>query len=377
MPYICLTQNIPDGTVQITDLLPNVSTRNATTDGPGQNRYVNRVQNEDVRFGSKTANAAKGLKAYLLDRVVPGGNAAPSLTVTLNAPQAGAELNLYGVVFAYNAAPTITSQEWSDATSLAAAINHATAQALFEAAFDTGHWLTAAVVGPDVVVSANTTATVIPNAYPALDVSASPTGEVDVSSDRVLLTGGGKWSHANVTTAASNLIARCDAGQSLMVSDVNTVLAAVVANTALGTQAGGNSSLSEILSILSGREFYLPAGSEVYNSSDVKVSNHGSFTRANVQNGTIMVNGEYRPSTIGGDVVQVERKPVRPTVQSSSFQLSLVGGVLKHFTEGVTLFPDSDVVPPTPWTYQSNSALVNLTNRRLVTVYDDDGSLLA
>ena len=109
MPYICLTQNIPDGTVQITDLLPNVSTRNATTDGPGQNRYVNRVQNDDVRFGFKTANAVKGLKAYLLDRVVPGGNAAPSLTVTLDTPQAGATLNLYGVVFAYNVAPTITS----------------------------------------------------------------------------------------------------------------------------------------------------------------------------------------------------------------------------------------------------------------------------
>ena len=45
-------------------------------------------------------------------------------------------------------------------------------------------------------------------------------------------------------------------------------------------------------------------------------------------------------------MVQVERKPIRPTVQSSSFQLSLVGGVLKQFAEGVTLFPDSDVVPP-------------------------------
>ena len=63
----------------------------------------------------------------------------------------------------------------------------------------------------------------------------------------------------------------------------------MVANTALGTGSGANSTLADILFNIGGREFLLPAGSEVYASNNVKLATHGSFTRPNVQNGTVMV----------------------------------------------------------------------------------------
>ena len=41
--YICMKRtDIPDGVLQITDLQPNVSQRNAAIDPPGQTKYINR-----------------------------------------------------------------------------------------------------------------------------------------------------------------------------------------------------------------------------------------------------------------------------------------------------------------------------------------------
>jgi hypothetical protein len=401
MPYICLTQNIPDGTVQITDLLPNVSTRNATTDGPGQNRYVNRVQNDTVSFGgpdygdAKTPFPYRGLSAYIVDRIVPGGGAFAELRVNLVDPQAGTFITFnYGsgfVDFVFDAAPDPALGTWNDATTLAAALNHANARATFQLGYGTGNWVTGVVDGSDVILRANSKSGAFLTAYPNVSFSVGPGAlritTTPANANQLFLPGGditdpkGKWTPAQVAGIAAAIIARMDAGQALTESDVNTVLSGVVSDTALGTDlGGGTSSLSDILAILAGREFYLPAGSVLYTnlaSTNAKTAIQGTFTRTSVTNGSAMVNGEYRPVTVGGDVVQVERKPVRSTVQSSSLQNSLAAGVLKHFTEGITLFPDSDSVPTIPWTYQSNTALTNLTNRRLVTVYNDDGSLLA
>ena len=50
MPYICLARtDIPDGTLQVLDLVPNTSLR-SNLDPPGQTRYVNRVQNDPVSY---------------------------------------------------------------------------------------------------------------------------------------------------------------------------------------------------------------------------------------------------------------------------------------------------------------------------------------
>ena len=96
MPFICLANaNVPDGTVQITDLWPNESQRNQSIDPPGQNRYLSRPAGDLVALagaGPITLLPApaisdqfviEGLEAYIADRVDPGGSEAATGTMTL------------------------------------------------------------------------------------------------------------------------------------------------------------------------------------------------------------------------------------------------------------------------------------------------------
>lgn len=76
MPYICQTRDdIPNGILQVLDLLPNTSQRNLIYDPPGQTKYVNRCQNETVGVTALATSAEyKGLAAYLIDAVADGGD---------------------------------------------------------------------------------------------------------------------------------------------------------------------------------------------------------------------------------------------------------------------------------------------------------------
>lgn len=82
MPYICLRRtDIPDGILQILDLVPNTSLRNSIYDPQGQTKYVDRCQNDTVATsGGVTATTSaeyKGIAAYLIDNVedTPNGDA--------------------------------------------------------------------------------------------------------------------------------------------------------------------------------------------------------------------------------------------------------------------------------------------------------------
>lgn len=76
MPYICqIRSDIPDGILQVLDLLPNTSQRNLIYDPPGQTKYVNRLQNDTVAVASFATTAAySGLAAYIIDAVADGGD---------------------------------------------------------------------------------------------------------------------------------------------------------------------------------------------------------------------------------------------------------------------------------------------------------------
>jgi len=83
MPFIALARtDISDGVLQVTDLWPNVSQRNATIDPQGQGPlYVSAPQNAPVALnaiGSQrlVRSEVSGLQAYLLDRVEDGAGAA-------------------------------------------------------------------------------------------------------------------------------------------------------------------------------------------------------------------------------------------------------------------------------------------------------------
>lgn len=85
MPHICLIRSdIPDGILQVLDLLPNSSQYSLIYDPPPQTKYVNRVANDTVvttGAGPITTNADyKGLSAYLIDNVENTGSAGEALT---------------------------------------------------------------------------------------------------------------------------------------------------------------------------------------------------------------------------------------------------------------------------------------------------------
>lgn len=80
MPFICLRRSdIPNRTLQIVDLWPNVSQRNQVIDPVGQGPvYLRQPQNEPASVvataqGVETTRAFRGLQAYIHDRVATAG----------------------------------------------------------------------------------------------------------------------------------------------------------------------------------------------------------------------------------------------------------------------------------------------------------------
>lgn len=80
MPFICLRRSdIPNRTLQIVDLWPNVSQRNQSIDPVGQGPlYLRQPQNESASVavtaqGVETTRAFRGLRAYIHDRVATAG----------------------------------------------------------------------------------------------------------------------------------------------------------------------------------------------------------------------------------------------------------------------------------------------------------------
>ena len=215
MPYIAMIrEDIPDGTLQVLDLVPNTSQRNQIYDPVGQTKYVNRLQNDAVVVSSNvTAAEYKGLAAYIIDSVAHGGTG-----VALTATQARA--------------------------------------------------------------------------------------------------------------MATAVIAVLDAGTALSIANVNTALAGVVALTQL---AANNSigTLVDVLKIVAGGEYVLPAGTAANSGGAFKGTQSGAFT-----------TGQYRA-----------------TYDSGALAISLAEGALSVFTASTFEYLDT-----------AGAALV---------VYDDDGSLMS
>lgn len=87
--------------------------------------------------------------------------------------------------------------------------------------------------------------------------------------------GTGAMTAANANTAATNLITRMRNGLAMAVSDVNTVLSAVVANTGLAT-GGSSGTILGLLAVLSGAEYVVPAGTAVQTGANKNAAS-GAF----------------------------------------------------------------------------------------------------
>lgn len=363
MPYICLTRSdIPDGITQVLDLLPNASQRVPGYDPPAQTRYVNRVQNDPVTLVTGVARGDKyGLAAYLLDTVEPGGLQFGTADIDFDAVLAADTVTLGGVVFTATdglADPSV--QEFSSfvgaggdesvlATSFIDAVNDAATQLLLDAA---GSTVTATAGGSlgagQVTLTADTA-----GSTGALTLVESTAGvRITLSADHLTRTFEA-FTAAHVNNIADRIIARMDAASALTVTDVNTAINAEAGVSGCSlVSVGSAASLTDLLSILAGRGYILPHNSTIYSGA-----------------GYDMWHAAAAGSFFTTENTQLPVKGITSTYHTTSFDISVLEGTLAQMTAGMVLWPNSDVGPKFPLTYTQTTA-------RIVTVYDDDGSVI-
>jgi hypothetical protein len=88
MPFIAMRRtDIPNGVLQVLDLVPNTSLRNQIYDPIGQTKYINRFSTDTVAALSANRTVAEysGLAAYLLDHVTDGVTAVTITVAVANA----------------------------------------------------------------------------------------------------------------------------------------------------------------------------------------------------------------------------------------------------------------------------------------------------
>jgi hypothetical protein len=199
-----------------------------------------------------------------------------------------------------------------------------------------------------------------------------------------------EWTDDLLTTVVNHLLARMDAGLALALGNINTILLADVDAdlTGLGvSQSTGT--VADVLSVLSGRTY------RVNRQHPVTGAYFQYFTAPGVWNPTILggftqpvltnsvwQDGEIKALAIGGDTENREVGGYRQTFDGDALALSLAGGTLAVFgavpgMPPVTLWPHSDPRQFVPWEFQKALDYPEVDNARVVTVYDDDGTVLA
>jgi len=92
MPYIAMRRtDIPNGVLQVLDLVPNTSLRNQIYDPIGQTKYINRFSTDTLSALAANATVAEfsGLAAYLIDHVTDD---VANVTITVTVANAAAAL---------------------------------------------------------------------------------------------------------------------------------------------------------------------------------------------------------------------------------------------------------------------------------------------
>jgi hypothetical protein len=268
MPYIIMKRDdIPAATLQVLDLEPNVSQRNLTLDPPGQTKYVNPVVNETVVTYIPTGmertvfRDVSGLAAWFITNVpdVAGTAAsgtfifAPGVvdgdTVTIPASAIGGP----NVTLTFRDAPSsifdvqIGSNEVANAGNLVGVINNP--------AVGLAPFVSAAFTAPATVtvtaVQDGTAGNAVTLAESAAAIAAAGlAGGVDA--------GGMTAAEANADAAdVLGLLAFGDLTAAAGVLDLAAINGALTAGVVTAAQ------VSDILDILAGRQYFVPAGTLV------------------------------------------------------------------------------------------------------------------
>jgi hypothetical protein len=414
MPYICLARSdIPDGVVQVLDLLPNSSLRIPSLSPLGETRYVNRVKRDPalILASGLLSASVDGLDAYLVDRIEPGGLEQAAGSITVLAGLAATEtFTINGVVFtAVNGVPNPAVQEFRDiagsggiaatVATIVTAINDAASVAAMKLGTITGSYAFATDASPAITMVARKGAGVALTGWQGnMTLAMSALAHMTLSGARFTRTTETWTSAVQIATAAA-LVARLDAGLALALADINTVLLAQAGAdlTGVTSDSRSNGTVVDILACLAGRTFRAPrmdttgraAAADVDANSSYRYMDatyptfkwhdtvgRGGFTQFVLNNGDVMQNGEIKPLVIGGDTENREVAGIRHTYNVDALTASLVVGQLSRMVDSTLLWPTTNIFPHFPFGQAGFTEFDPITAPRLVVVYDDTGAVM-
>ena len=277
------------------------------------------------------------------------------------------------------------------AVTVAAAINNAASVVLVKAANATNYALATPALGVVTLAARDNLAAALPGPTGNLTLISSSAVRLEINDGETIILRMFRthdtWTVDFITDTAAALQARIDAGSAMTLAAIDVVLLAQ-AGAELTATGGSNSVgvLTEILSLFAGRIYKLARSTAAGVLNQIMTADNptyewnvnvlGGFTEAVTVNGDSWADGEVVPSVLGGATQNREVGNIRHTYSTGAFQISIASGDLFTFADGVTLWPDSDLGPHYPWTYQG-AATATVTGARVVTVYDDSGNVLA
>lgn len=351
MPYICMKRSdISSGLLRVIDLVPNTSQRNLIYKPVGQSKYVRPPDNDAISLvGAGPINFAadaRGLSAWLATNINDGTGAFASgffsvLITPLTALGGPPYVTVNSVPFIPVPGPRAPGTPTFDGTAAIPGIAIELAAAINDPANGLVGLVTAipGTPGPaDVTVVADTVGT----AGNSIDFTALVPAEISATPPGGFLAGGADAdaltaaeANAMQTNILTNLVRYGDTGNPAVAANlagVNAQIAAVVGGASITA-----AQLPDVLSILAGREFYVPSGQQI--DSD------GTTFLVSPPVGS--ANG---PRFIDGTL--------RTVYDTGALRVSMINGRLSGFLRN-----------------DFNYGTATGTNLEALVVYDDDGTI--
>lgn len=277
MPHICIKRNdIQAEALQVLDLKPNTSQRSLIYDTVPQSKYVNPPQNDTIVLlgtGPITFQfEARGLAAWFATNISDGTGAAASgffsiLVSPLTTLGGPPYVSVAGLAFQPLAGPRIPGTPTFDGTLPIPAMAIDLATAINDPLLPTSALVTAvaSVPGPsDVTVTYNAVGTI----GNTVDFTAFVPPEIAATPPGGFLAGGAdadSLTAVEANTIATNILTNIIAFGDTNTAAVDADLAAINAEIAavVGTASITAGQLQDVLDILAGREYVVPAGQQI------------------------------------------------------------------------------------------------------------------
>lgn len=341
MPHIVLKRSdIPAGTLQVLDLLPNSSQRNPAVDAPGQTRYVNPVLNDAVVARGTTPRflyrQAQGLAAWIITNVAatPYTQATGTITIAGGNLSDGDYVVVGGIRLIARSSPLHAFEFLIGSSNLQTASNLQIAFSRTENGFAN---LAYATVATNVV-----TLHALPIGDDGNAITLTKVG-ANIAVSGATLAGGvstNAITTANANTIAANILANLVRYGNLTAPAVAATLAAV--NAQIAAIVGGASITStqhvEVLDILAGRRYIVP--------KNVKLADAGGLI-------------EIQPARGAAGGPYFADPSIRNLYNSGALNISWMQGQIHGFRDNSFVYLDTAGDP----------------NGEAVVVYDDAGEL--